>query len=379
MTQIPDIIGLPPSGHVSDNFMESSLPVAEFIPGEPNFQKGLTLFRIKESINKYNRILGNHGFSSKMPLKLAFLADNFPTDSFSNQYGSHFLDQITGVVSESAQGLAQTFGGRTATQALENISKGVQGEESGKMFNMLGKGLGAGVSQLRGLKSSLKDQGFGGAAETIDKVLAGARVDFPQIWQGSGFEPSYTMTVRLYNPDPASEAATNKYIVGPIAAILTLALPQSEDEGTYQWPFFLKIKSRGLYRLDPAVISNISIIKGGDQQQISFNQRLGIVDVRIDMTGLFKTMLLETSDPNPDSGRPTLSQYLDNMKDMRNIPNIYDPTGYTNTGFVASAENLQENLVEGGTGKESTPTEIASAESRVNDKDKSAYDKLKNA
>jgi hypothetical protein len=114
----------------------------------------------------------------------------------------------------------------------------------------------------------------------------------------------------LYNPNPADPESTKKYIAGPLAAILTLGLPRSDNGRTYNWPFFHKIRSTGIYNLDPAIITNIAVIKGGDQQQIAYNQHLAIVDVRIDFSSLYNSILIEEGGQTM-TNRPTLRSYLD--------------------------------------------------------------------
>jgi hypothetical protein len=375
--QLPEIIGLPPEGYVSSNFKNSSIPVVEFTPGVPDFTKGLTLFSIKTSKTKteYKNILAEYGYDVKLPLKLAFLADNFPTDTFANEYGSHFLEGMAGVVSEGAQALTQTFGGRTATGTLEKLSKEL--EDSGKIAGMIGGGIGKGVEGLRVVKERM-----GNVGEMMDKVAAGARVDFPQVWKGSSFQPSYTMTIRLFNPNPANDRTTDKYIIGPLAAILALALPQTTDDGTYNWPYFQKVVSKGLFILDPAVITNITVVKGGDQQQISFNQRLSIVDIRIDLVGLFQTLLMNTKGGGENTNRPTLWQYLNNLKQQRTIKNIYEPSG----GYGTAEDEIQQQARAEGSGEEfsstkgavETPLEPANSppEHRVSDSDRQKYESL---
>jgi hypothetical protein len=156
----------------------------------------------------------------------------------------------------------------------------------------------------------------------IGSLAAGSRIDFPMVWKSSSFQPSYTMTVRLYNPDPTSKSMTKKYIIGPIAAIMLLGIPISEDGSTYSWPYLHRVDSPGIYELDPAYIQNITIIKGGDQQQIAYNQRLGIVDVRIDFGSLFSSML--ASNKRTTKTRPTLRKYL---RSMENHTNAWTTTG----------------------------------------------------
>jgi len=154
------------------------------------------------------------------------------------------------------------------------------------------------------------------------RLMAGARVDFPQVWKNSGFTPSYTMTVRLYNPRPGNYTATKKYIIGPLAALLLLGLPISSDGDTYNWPFLHKIRCPGIYNLNPAFISNITVVKGGDQQQISHKQTMGIVDVRIDFGSLYNSILAEEGNRKL-ANRPTLNSYLKALEDYKPIEDIY--------------------------------------------------------
>jgi len=320
------IFGLPPASHVSDEMIINSMPILEIVPCKPHFESGLTLFRIDPDEQKYLKILSNHGFSTDVPIRVAFLADNFPTDSFTNDYGETFLQQFTNVASQGMSQLAQITGAKTGLGGAENIAKAIiaTGES---LEGVIGTGVkaigetGAGLARgLQGLKTQLTNsesqlaKSFGGGAEIVDKLLGGHRIDFPQVWRNSAFSPSYTATVRLYNPNPGSEESTKRHIIGPLAVFLCLTVPTSDDGKTYNWPFFHKIKAAGIYNLDPAVITNVSVIKGGDQQQIAYTKQLSIVDVRIDFTSLYTSLLAEEG-TDTFTNRPTVRSYLKALDD----------------------------------------------------------------
>ena len=317
--------GLPPSTWISDEVIFNSMPVLEITPCRPEFKSGLNLFSVVDDSTKYLEILGKHGYSTEMPIRCAFLADNFPTDSFTNDYGETFLQKFTDVASQGMSQLAQMTGATTGTEALERIggvTKGA-GEDVGGFMGKLLQAGGAGAmkmgTDLRALQQSLEAKGgatgiIGGGAGLIDKMIAGHRVDFPQVWRNSGFVPSYTATIRLYNPNPGDPKSTDKYIAGPLAMLLCLAVPRSTDGKTYNWPFFHKIKATGIYNLNPAVITNITVVKGGDQQQIAYNQSLAMVDVRIDFGSLYNSMLVDEGDTQR-TNRPTVRSYIDAIKE----------------------------------------------------------------
>ncbi len=304
-----EAFGMPPSTHLSNDLIHNSMPVAEIVPGRPNFSRGITLFTVENDWNAYHAILNNHGFKLKnpeAPIKVAFIADSFPTDTFANEYGETFLQKFTDVGSQGLAQLAQIFGGQTLTGAVGNVGSGLQNlagnMTEGVAKTIVGgaaKGVAAGAAGVQDFLTAMQksensgSRVFAGAASGLNKLLAGHRVDFPQVWKNSSYAPSYTMTVRLYCPNPANPDSVKRYIIGPLAVLLTLGLPRSTGGSTYNWPFFHKIKAKGIYNLSPAVITNITVIKGGDQQQISFAQSLSVVDVRIDFGSVFNSILSE--------------------------------------------------------------------------------------
>jgi hypothetical protein len=271
-------------------------------------------------------------------LKLAYIADNFPTDTFTNEYGENFLQKFTDVASEGAASIAQMFGARDVRQVGRDIAQRAKdkGGSVGKIGEMAQKAGG----YISDLGNTLFGAAGGRMASMVGSLAAGGRIDFPMVWKTSAFQPSYTMTVRLYNPNPANVESTKKYIVGPIAALMLLGIPISQDSSTYSWPFLHRVWSPGIYDLDPAYIQNITIIKGGDQQQISYRQSLSIVDVRIDFGSLFSSML--ASREKTSKTRPTLRKYLAGMTDNKEVYSITG--GDTSIKLNSESNRFSRNL-----------------------------------
>jgi len=328
--KLPKFFGMPPDTHVSENLKLNSMPVLKITPHVPEFQAGLSLFRLKKAWDTtksigYKDLLEIYGFElDSTPVRIAFIADSFPTDTFANEYADSFLNRVTDIASSGAAEIAQITGTRSAGEGVDKIANALK--EAGGMAGALGSGITGAKNVVESAGQALGNTftSLKGSGGLISKLMAGARVDFPQIWKNSGFQPSYSVTCRLYNPNPKSDEATEKYIIGPIAAILCLCLPQTEDGNTYSWPFIHKIDCPGLFSLNAAFISNVTVIKGGDQQQIAWNKRLGIVDVRIDFGGLYSSMLI--GDKNPNEDRSTLMSYLSNLRQSSGTEDIYkDP------------------------------------------------------
>jgi hypothetical protein len=324
-------LGMPPKTHVSDTMIINSMPIAEITPAVPTFELGSNYYNldVSEGTEKYLSLVNTLNFESSdvPPLKVAFLADNFPSDTFTNDYGESFLQGTTDTLARGAAEIMQITGSETAAQGFKKITNLVEsmGDSSKEgvmknILNMAARGGNALIDFGGELKTNLQNsatqggQFAAGLLNSLNKAAAAQRLDFPQIWRNSGFTPSYTMTVRLYNPKPGSTTSTEKYIIGPLAFLLCLAVPRTTDGKWYNWPLFHKVKATGIYNLDSAVITNITIIKGGDQQQISYRQSMGIVDVRIDFASLFSTMMAEENATSETSNRPTVSKYLNALR-----------------------------------------------------------------
>jgi len=354
LIKIPNIIGMPPLNLEprTNAVMLNAMPIADIRPSIPSFQAGLDIYTLGDAWAQYKSLLNSHGFdfeTGTKSLKVAFLADSFPTDTFQNEYGENFLQKMTDVVSEGAAALNQFMGSRSATESFGKIQKKLKGK--GGVAGAIGSGMGMAGGWAKDLMGALQGMSGGksivSGINLVDRLAAGARIDFPQVWKTSSFTPSYTMTIRLYNPNPKSGIDTNKYIVGPIAALMLLGIPISEDGASYNWPLLHKVKAPGIFDLDPAYIAGITIIKGGDQQSIAYNQRLAMVDVRIDFGSLYNSMLASHS-ANP--ARPTLRKYLKIMQGEKKP--VYDRLGesVTNTTRKSSTSKLAGTATDYETG-----------------------------
>jgi len=341
------IIGMPPITTVtgdpihtqrSSEAVKNTMPVATIYPGIPSFEAGIDLFtrvnafefgshRRESQIKNVNTVyyqdlLIEHGYRLDTHIhsggvKVAYIADNFPTDTFTNEYGENFLQSLTSGASEAAASIAQMFGKRDVRGVLGGLA-GAIGEASSTVGDFA-KGTLNAIDKVGGALASLSPNAAR-MGKMVSSLAAGSRIDFPMVWKSSSFQPSYSMTVRLYNPNPGDPETTKKYIIGPIAALMLLGIPISEDGSTYSWPYLHRVSSPGIYDLDPAYIQNITIVKGGDQQQIAYTQSLGVVDVRIDFGSLFSSMLASKDKVNKT--RPTLRKYLSAMENRKTVYNI---------------------------------------------------------
>jgi hypothetical protein len=363
----------------TNQVLKDSMPIVHITPGIPEFAPGggIDMFYRKNDFDHYHSLLKSHGFELSSAthgtrLSLAYLADSFPTDSFTNEYGENFFQSMTNIASEGAASLAQVLGVKSVSGIGEKIPGILEKGIGGNVGKALG---GAARTAHEGMSNMIAPLMGGRGMQVVDKLMAGGRIDFPMLWKNSAYTPSYTMTIRLYNPNPSSDEATEKYILGPIAAIMLLGVPISEDATTYSWPFIHSFHSPGIYKIDPAFISNITVIKGGDQQQIAFNQKLALVDVRIDIGSLFNSMMVAKGG---STRRPTVQTYVDNLREKKTVKPI--STVQSQAAAVSDLDVL-ESGASIPTNKDATGIDEGGQKSitdRVNDGIKSVADSIIN-
>lgn len=335
---IHDIIGLPPiyfkQPELLERLLVSAMPVMAIFPAMPKFGSGqegtpgIELYTLNyiEGINQYNDIINSLGVKGIDPLKgnclyVAFLNDTTLTESFGVEMGESKFEAIGNQASSTLTELRYMTGTSDVKSAMNKI-----GASAGILkpaFDVAGSIAGLGTDALNGLMSGL------------GQILSGSKIDFPLIWKGASYVPSYSMTVRLWNWAVNSEEDFIQNIVSPIARLLALVMPVSDSASTYAFPVLCTIVAPGMFKIKTGFVSSIEIIKGGEANDISWMQRVGSVDVRITINEMYKTMIADTnsikakrtgataSPPVLDKQRPLINDYIDNLISKTTIENIY--------------------------------------------------------
>jgi hypothetical protein len=138
----------------------------------------------------------------------------------------------------------------------------------------------------------------GKLSEHILSLAMGNRPIFPNVWSNSSFSCGYNYSIRLYNPNPANRFLHMQNIVKPLCALLTLVIPYNEKGNTYTSPLYAKVESPGLFQIPAGMITNMSVIRGGDDNAIAFNGRPSLIDVRFSITPLYDKRLLGEAPDN---------------------------------------------------------------------------------
>jgi len=265
-----------------------------------NATEGKTIFEdILQQLDLFD------GKMPSLPLRFAVLNDVSIAESWSSTYRDTSFEGLANVGSDRIQELKAITGA------------GKSSEIAGRMG-----GPQEITDLLKGIESSFQGMankvGGAGAGTAVQALLEGSKVDFPTIWQGSNYDPQYQFTVRLYNSWPTDPEAYKKYILRPLAILLAMSVPVSDSKYTFSFPLLVRARCAGLFKINAGFISSIQVIKGGDTNDITWQQQPGMIDVRVTVDSLYQTMIGTTkagADAESDADRPTLKKYIDNLRD----------------------------------------------------------------
>lgn len=374
-TNYDEIIGLPPLLYVEEDdiadkrkkLILNTMNILEITPGFPGQftseeSSGLRLYTFDESKGRevYNKLVKKCLPNTKDidTIKVAFLNENAFSESWSNDFGESILEEAMNFGIPTVRELRLLYGTSTLSEALRKFTNFMTPENAKtpssvpeqmwEFLNRLGTTmtgyLSTGVQAAEEFVS-----GLGGAGAPLRQILYGSNIDFPQIWRGSSFSPSYSITVRLFNPFnlgifqeslSLTQEQQEKYIIEPLVKLLVLVVPISDSNSTFFSPLICKVRCPGLFSIKMGYVSAIDVIKGGDTNDVSYFQKPGTVDVKITFNDLYTSMVqeLEDSEEIYDKNRPTLTDYVNTLRGYTIPPSIY----YDEYNIVAKTSNTPD-------------------------------------
>ena len=354
---VEQIMGLPPLAYMNEdgtkehNYtlrkMLQSMLVITLEPCIADYKPiggdtGLDLFTLSPlSKDKYAELfVGTEVTPRNAPLKLAVLNDTSFAESWNTDFGDSRFEDMANIGSSLGQEIKFITGKTSLVDGIGEVMGGIGsavggifGDEVARMADNINQKIiqygRAGEQKINQMSPNL--------GRGLVHLASGSKVDFPQIWRGSGFSTNYSFTLRLYNPYPKDDTAYMKFIVDPIVHMLTFMLPISDSNFTFGFPLMCRFKCPGLAGLEAAYISNMDIIKGGESNDISYGQRPGTVDIRFSIQPLYNTMVIRKKE-NVNEERPTLDQYVRHLRGSAEFPSVYDKN--LNSGFIDTGDIL---------------------------------------
>jgi hypothetical protein len=337
------IIGLNTHKDLSEKDMMlvlASAPVLEVTPLNPSGLNGsssgairITSFDSSTGYNKYEKILKSVGVvlnPEEKPIRIAFQPDSPIVESFGNEYTESMFDSLLNAYSPMGRELKHLSGENTLSGIMEFIKKGVdEGTGNLNVNDLLDKsslaksGLNVllqGSSYLLGKATDILSSAAGFADsftnENLRNMLLGANLDFPLQWAGTSYMPSYTVRIRLTNPDPMNDFEFIRNIYRPLAMLLGFVMPYANSNSTYDYPVYCSVNCPGMFEIKAGAVQSIEVVKGIDNIDFTYSQRINSLDVTITFIDLYSSIVAvdEEYELNNeiDPFRPTFKSYMVN-------------------------------------------------------------------
>lgn len=126
-------------------------------------------------------------------------------------------------------------------------------------------------------------------------VLSGGKLIFPEIWNDSDYDRSYSIDIKLRSPE-ADDVSIFLNIIVPLIHLMALTAPRDFD-GTansngYVAPFLVRAFFRSLFNVELGIITDLSVNKGGEGNWAATTNLPTSVDVSITIKDLYKSMYM---------------------------------------------------------------------------------------
>lgn len=126
----------------------------------------------------------------------------------------------------------------------------------------------------------------------VTSVLKGGKIIFPEIWQDSTFDRSYSLNIKLRSPDHDSLSIYLNILI-PYIHLIALCLPRGvdDDPNAYTSPFLVKAFCKGMFNVDMGMVTSMSVTKGAECQWNDDGLPTQI-DISLDIKDLYSSLFM---------------------------------------------------------------------------------------
>lgn len=300
--------------------MDRRFQIARIKPLDVSPALAANLFKSKDAWDEYAMALNANGINiSDEERELKVVCNTLTTagETFTNDYGQS--DLVSGIQNfgDKYRDIAFAFGINNMEDFLN------EHKDDGGIGGTLAS---AGAWLNEGADSLINMTGKAAPLlSTMKKTMMNPqnKIDFPNFWKSSGYQCQYEVSTSLfcYNVQDDNEYTSN--IIAAYAALMQFVLPRSKEGDLYSWPFLLSFKIPGIVNLPFCYMSNVSVIKGGDQNDLSYAYRPNSIELKMTISPLFNVMYNITEKDNNNFNtdtrreRPTLLRELDTLSEKR--------------------------------------------------------------
>lgn len=214
-----------------------------------------------------------------------FYLDSFNqvSESFSNETGPSSLASSINGFSDTANELSFLFG------------KG--GNVAANLMNEAGSAVSSITSSLSGVVAKMGGGIVGTLADSgINTVVNGGKIVFPEIWNDSSHDTSFSLELKLRSPDN-DNISIFMNIIKPYCKILAMCMPRmmKENPNGYTAPFLCRAYVKGMFSIEYGIISSISVTKGGEGQWNDDGLPTSL-DISLEIKDLYKSLSMSAFD-----------------------------------------------------------------------------------
>lgn len=237
------------------------------------------------AMNKYKKMCSNYLGIINPPsaLRIFLTDDTVVTDGITTSYKNNFFQEKVDKMSNLAQNfidLGRSINSINYNQAVDkaisNVDSNAIGQSVNNSLNAIGLDINA-VESIGGIVDKLK------SAASI--ILKGNKLSLPKIWNTSDYEPTFSISTKLFSPY-GSPKAVQEFIIKPLTMLLLMAIPHTDDMISYGKPFAVTVRSWGTSYLTVGGITNITLQRGGQDSTFNIYKQPLIINVNMEFKSL---------------------------------------------------------------------------------------------
>ena len=223
---------------------------------------------------------------------------------------------------------SQLVGQANGYSAMAREIQFLLGGDAGKFAEENKDGLAELGSAMTGAIGSLVSKGvIAGISKGWSGILHGGKLVFPELWDDSSFDRSYSINLKFVSPDPDPVSIfLNEFV--PLIHLICMTAPRdfysASMSNGFVAPFLVGACVRGLFNIDYGIITDLSIDKGGEGMWTLDSLPMQI-NVSLTIKDLYKNLYISSGVKSDKFiGNDGLMDYLMTMSGV----NMAQPTKY---------------------------------------------------
>lgn len=324
-------------GSSVNDAMDSSLQIAQIYPMDTQIEKSINIYKGKKAWGEFVNYLSANDIDpgeNKGHINVVCSQITPLSETYTNEFGQ----------SELAGGLQSIMNGKLSELAFVtgwNSDSLKSAADNGGMLGTLAGGANGLINGIGDAMGGILGKQNGEDFKDFAKNPA-QKIDIPSMWKGNSFSAQYELSIRLFCYNVNNQQEYDSKIIASLGALLQFVCPRSKQGKFYQWPFLMEFKIPGLVHLPLAYCSNMTVLKGGDVNDLSWKWRPNMIDLRMTINTVWGVTINSMNQFADDGDRPTVAKELITLSESKNQSNG-SPTGNVPSSNSEPSQNQIDN------------------------------------